>query len=184
MHSVRWGEVAPLGVTYATQSMAFRLTILMLAISGFLSGCLEEKCGPNQKLVKGYCLCEAGFTANDAFQCVENTPAPAPQDQGGGATASDAGHDAAMTTDPPPANGCDQATGLGCPCTKDADCAGKQADYCVIDDPNTPGETRACLLQGCDQPGKECPDVMQCCSFFLAPDGTICLPKDVACPFG
>lgn len=148
----------------------------MLALGGLAGGCFDRKCGPNQERVKGYCLCKAGFTANEDVDCVKDKPKPAdPGDSG-------AGSDAAAA-DPAPAGGCDDVTGLGCACSSDEDCAGKAADYCVIDNPNTPGEMRACLLQGCDIPGKECPSTMQCCSFFPAPKGTVCLPEDTKCPF-
>ena len=74
------------------------------------------------------------------------------------------------------------STGLGCPCTSDADCAGFAADYCVLPDPADPLMRRACLLQGCDMPEQGCPQTMQCCAFPFAPAGSICLPENVTCP--
>lgn len=149
----------------------------LLAYVGLLPGCFEKQCGPNQKRADGYCECVEGTKLNDELDCVK-TEARKPVD------ASDASTDGMA----PMAGGCDMTTGLGCTCAGDEDCAGFEASYCVIPDPADETMTRVCLLQGCDKPGKECPDVMQCCDFPFAPEKTICLPKvvdnmDYKCPF-
>lgn len=168
--------------------MMLRSFSAFVALGTLLGGCFEPACGPNQELSRGgpgerklptaICVCKEGFKFDDNVTCVKDgaaAPAPTP----------DADADiAADGSTPPPAGGCDPKTGLGCACTGDADCASYPADYCVIPDPADPEMNRACLYQGCDKPGKECPDLLHCCAFPFAPEKSVCLPEEFECPFG
>ena len=166
-------------VTSSTRGMIKRLLGPIIAC-GLLVGCFERRCGPHQELTEGFCQCEDGRKLDDQQNCVKEAPAAPPKET------SDASVDgmAPMAM----AGGCDMSTGLGCSCTGDADCAGFDADYCVIADPADPEQKRVCLFQGCDKPGKECPTGLQCCAFPFAPQKTVCLPEvvdnmDYKCPF-
>ncbi len=166
-------------MTSSTCGMTLRWLVPLLVFASLFGGCFEKKCGPRQKLKDGYCECVTGTKLDDKFDCVKIVVAPVV--------------DAGMTEDTDgmtemPSDGCDKTTGLGCVCMGDSDCAGKAADYCIIPNPEDPSGTRACLYQGCDKPGKECPTGLQCCAFPFAPAKTVCLPKvvdnmDYKCPF-
>lgn len=136
-------------------------------------GCYDQECGNNQVLDDELelCVCVAGTSLQSDRTCSAEVT-----DEGdSGAGDDDAGMESGAADDP-----C-MADGQGCPCTSDDDCAGYEADYCIIADPANPDMPRACLLQGC-QDG--CPDDLQCCDFPFAPGETVCLPADVECPFG
>ncbi len=166
--------------------MVLRFVAPLIALGALLSGCFEPRCGPHQelsrgdpgeqKLHSGVCVCVEGRAFDENLNCVKpNAPTgPAPEVDAGtqdGATAA------------PMVGGCDMTTGLGCACKSDAECANYPADYCVVADPADAEKKRACLYQGCDMPGKECPSSQHCCTFPFAPQGTICLPEDRECPF-
>lgn len=160
--------------------MVYRITILTLAFGALLGGCFHRRCGPNEVLRDKICFCAEGTTQTEDLDCVKKKPtAPPPVATGdAGATGGDA------ATAPAMSGTCDEKTGLGCNCKSDEDCAGRAADYCIVPDPADSSGTRVCLYQGCDMPDKACPDKLKCCSFFLAPQGTVCLPTEIECPFG
>jgi len=156
--------------------MHFRLLLPLLALGVLTSGCFERLCGPNQHLSKKVCVCDEGTTQNADLECVPNKPV----DAGPPEPASDAAVGSGGPTCSP-----EFPDGVGCKCTSDSDCAKYKADYCVIPDPSDAEMKRACLLQGCDKPGEECPAKQQCCKFTgFAPEGSVCLPETVDCPFG
>jgi len=165
--------------------MRLRRLIPLLALGALLHGCFERRCGPNQVLKGKACQCKEGTVLTEDLDCVAMEPMPEPDgDKGGDSDASVSG-DAAMSGGGGPSCSDEFVDGLGCKCTSDQDCAGFKADYCVIPDPADAEMKRVCLLQGCDKPGEECPEGMQCCVFTgFAPEGTVCLPDTTKCPFG
>ena len=117
-------------------------------------------------------LFAAGCEIEDADRC------------GGGFTYEDGScvpvdTDTGADTDEPDASpdGGDGPSGLGETCSGDADCAGYEADYCLI----SYGETEGyCTVQGCAVDPDDCPDGYGCCDFtiggvpnFCAEDGDL-----------
>jgi hypothetical protein len=99
------------------------------------AGCLldeDDKCGENQVLTANglRCVCADGYVVSPDGGC-----AVAP---------------------PPDANG---PTGVGTPCTSDADCATFDADYCEL------AVSKTCLVKNCTRSPNSCATGRDCCDF-------------------
>jgi hypothetical protein len=134
----------------------------------------EDRCGPLQELEKetDLCVCVRGADIGRDNKChiVEPEPDGGTSSPGdGGPVQSDGG---CVQPAAPPA-----ATGQSC--QVNADCKNTGATWCAPD-PAGP----KCAIQGCSLECNDCPVAWKCCDMPLAPEGTLCIPEDVECPFG
>ena len=137
-------------------------TVLVGCLIGFLWGCVacdptdDERCGEGSEYTfdKDHC---------DKNEDESNTPVPDPQPDDAGAS------DGAVADDMP--------TGLGEPCTSNADCEGFDADFCPFDP--TTGEG-SCTLSECTlKADTVCPTDWQCCDFpEYIPYPPFCVPAE------
>lgn len=167
--------------------MPLRFAFSCLGLAAALSGCYSRDCGPHQKLESEYnvCVCEKGRMLDpDTNQCVceSGTTLDPKTDRCEMDPEEDAGPASDGAVEDASSDGC-PASGLGCVCTSDADCKGKDADYCVLANPAAPDDPRVCLYQGCDTGDFECPTGLKCCAFPFAPKGSACLGEEDPCPF-
>jgi hypothetical protein len=149
-------------------------------------------CGANEVTdLTGACICDAGFartspqeacaaiTSGPGASCNASTPCSDPSFSYCRAAEGTEGYctSQACTTSANCSTGytCDLAaspsfcarppTGLGNPCTSDADCAGNDATYCDL------FVTKGCLVQGCSLSPDNCPEGYECCdlSAYMIP---------------
>ena len=128
--------------------MRYSAPILALAILAHLSsGCLGDRCGPGEVLQGGVCI---ELSVDSSTDLLADSQRDSSVDQ-----RSDALGDYLVDTF---ADAGDAATGLGEPCSGDAECTGA-ADYCAIQPPATSGY---CTFTGCDPQADTCPEGYVC----------------------
>lgn len=132
------------------------LAFALLACSCSLSD--SERCDKGQTYRENKCYDDSDGGADSETSTGEGTDTSGTDD--GGVDGGDAGPDL--------------PTGMNEPCTKQADCAGFEADYCAYDPINKKG---ACTVQNCKTSPDDCPEGYACCKFIESlsyPD--FCMP--------
>lgn len=127
------------------------LTVLTLLLA---QGCVsdDERCDDGQRYENGGCVEILG--------------------DGGGADAlgSDTAQQDAEIGDAPAL-----PSGMGDVCSGPTDCAGKEADYCLIQPPSTSG---VCTIQDCNATANDCPGGYSCCDFSVTSVPNFCAADD------
>jgi hypothetical protein len=141
----------------------------LLALAVAAAGCVDDdRCGPNQVLEDGVCLCADGTVppGDGAGDCE-----PAPDAQPAASDAAPCGGDA----------GCADAstlpTGLGASCSSSADCAAYEATYCES------FQSHTCQVEGCTLEPDDCYPGSICCDLTAFGMPTLCVPEG-QCPTG
>lgn len=154
-------------------------------------GCVP--CGSNEVESPTGCICEVGFTRGDDGACAEvsggigtlcttdaeclNPTYPHCQASPGGSYCTaqncDAGCDGGFACNlaGSPSYCQRPSTGVGVPCTSDADCAGNDANYCEL------FVSRTCLVRDCSVAPESCFTGSECCSFPGTPIPNLCLAE-------
>ncbi len=147
----------------------------------------DEACGEHQVYESGgtvllYAVCVCDSAAGYVFD----------QQQGYGCKRCDEGQSivngkctspgAETDASTPPDGSSSMPTGLGEPCSSEADCAGFDAKFCAP-------QTRACMINSCADGTNACPTTTVCCDFSALLAGfSLCVADDQLangnCPMG
>ena len=107
-------------------------------------------------------LCTAGCTPSDSERCGDDFTYQDGMCQADGDT--DSSSDTGSGDDGGVDGGDDLPTGMGEVCAGEEDCAGYEADYCLMQ----PGDDEGvCTVQDCSVDPDDCPDGYICCDFSI-----------------
>jgi hypothetical protein len=139
------------------------LTILQVSCS------IDDPCGKKEEgwnYKGGACVCKEGWEYKGTA-CVKKAAAK---------PVTKPAADASSTTDQEGGDGESgkaALTGLGNACATDADCAGKDADYCAV---NLLTKEGICTIK-CADSADICPDTYTCCNLPSSMGGPTCLDE-------